>query len=173
MGDKFFTSNFNKYSDFNEFFDFVFYVNGNAFKVHQVVFAGEKKIIFRRNKSQSSLFSARSAFFAKLFKSNPKEFIIEDVNEYIFAEVIKYIYNDYADVNDNNERDLLIVAKKFELKGLQQQVHLYQNIKNSPMQKKELEHLRLKFDEAKYLYDKAKERLSIKNPFNHTPNRYY
>lgn len=132
-----------------------------------------KKIVFLRNKSQSSLFAARSAFFAKIFKIHPKEYLIEDVNENIFAEVIKFIYNDYADVNDQNEREVLAAAKKFELKGLQQQVHLYQNIKNSPMQRKELEHLRLKFDEAKYLYDKAKERLSIKNPFNHTPKRYY
>jgi hypothetical protein len=43
MGDRFFTANFNKCSeDLNEFFDFAFYVNGNAFKVHRVVFAGEK-----------------------------------------------------------------------------------------------------------------------------------
>jgi hypothetical protein len=99
--------------------------------------------------------------------------MIEDVNEEIFAEVIKYIYNDYAGINDQNEKEILAAARKFELKGLQQQVHLYQNIRQNPLQQKELENLRLKFDEAKYLYDKAKERLSIKNPFNHAPNRYY
>lgn len=41
MGDKIFTSNFNKFSEMNEFFDFVFYLNGNAYKVHRIVFAGE------------------------------------------------------------------------------------------------------------------------------------
>jgi hypothetical protein len=117
--------------------------------------------------------SARSAFFAKLFKTHQTDFMIEDISEEIFAEVIKYIYNDHADITDQNEKEILAAAKKFELKGLQQQVHLYQNTRLNPLQQKDLENLRLKFDEAKYLYDKATERLSIKNPFNHAPNRYY
>lgn len=118
-------------------------------------------------------FTARSAFFARIFRNHPKEFIIDDLDQNIFAEIIKFIYNDVVDVNEQNEIGLTVAAKRFELKGLLQHVHIYQNLKNNPLQVKELEKLKLKFDEAKYLYDKAKERLSIKNPFNRAPARYY
>lgn len=69
--------------------------------------------------------------------------------------------------------ELLAVGKKFDLKGILHQVELYQNLKSDPLLKKELETLKMNFDQAKYLYDKAIDRMSIKNPFNRMPARYY
>lgn len=63
---------------------------------------------------------ARSAYFARIFASHPKEFIIDDLDENIFAEIIKFIYNDVVDVTEQNEMELTAAAKKFELKGLLQ-----------------------------------------------------
>lgn len=102
-----------------------------------------------------------------------KDYVIDGVTENVFTEVLKFIYTDVADITEQNENELLAAAKKFELKGLMQQVYMHQNLKNNPLQLKELDSLKLKFEEAKYLYDKAKERLSIKNPFNRAPCRYY
>lgn len=177
MGDKLFTPSFYKHSELSEFVDFVFFVNGHAYKVHRVVFACKKnKIVFFCLRTVFNAFflaSARSAFFARIFKSHPKEFTIDDVSENIFSEVVKFVYSDIVDVTETSEMELIAAGKKFELKGLTRQVHLYQNLKNNPLQVKEMEELRLKFEEAKYLHDKAKERLSIKNPFNRVPARYY
>jgi hypothetical protein len=68
---------------------------------------------------------------------------------------------------------LLAVAKKLEIKELQQAVQLDLNLKVSPLAKNELEKLKLKYDEAKYIYDKTRERHSIRNPLSHPPSRYY
>lgn len=88
-------------------------------------------------------------------------------------EIVNFIYTDHVDINENNEHELLAAAHKFELKSLVQKVQLFRNSKSDPMVAKELEHLKLKYDEAKYLFEKAVERHSIRNPFNYVPNRYY
>ena len=42
MGDKMFSISFDKIPPFEEYRDFTFVVDGKAFKVHRVIFAGKK-----------------------------------------------------------------------------------------------------------------------------------
>lgn len=91
----------------------------------------------------------------------------------IFKEVIKFIYTGQVDVADTDENELIKAATKYEIKPLVGHVQLRRNLRHSPLAVKELDNLKHKFDEASYLYEKSKERLSIRNPFNDSPNRYY
>lgn len=43
MGDKMYSHLSKKINDLDEFCDFTFYVHGKGFKVHRVLFAGEKR----------------------------------------------------------------------------------------------------------------------------------
>jgi hypothetical protein len=76
-------------------------------------------------------------------------------------------------MNENNEDELMKAAIKFDIKFLIQNIQLRRNLRNNPLAVKELDNLQVKYDEAKYLYDKSKERLSIRNPFTYPPSRYY
>jgi hypothetical protein len=87
--------------------------------------------------------------------------------------MVKYVYTDHVDITDNNQHELLSVAHKFQLKELVQMIHLHQNMKNNPMASNELEQLRLKYEQAKYVYDEAKKQNSIRNQFSQAPSRYY
>ncbi|XP_070495549.1 protein maternal effect lethal 26-like [Chironomus tepperi] len=149
------SSPFEKFSSFTDLCDFTFIVNGKAFRVHRIVFA------------------AQSPIFAKIITNNQNEAVIEDIKEDIFEEVVKYMYSGNVHVTDKNERKLLIAGEKFELKELTAAVQLYRNCRMEPMKAKELEQLKIKFDEAKYLYKMTKDRYSTRNPFSQLPGRYY
>jgi hypothetical protein len=95
------------------------------------------------------------------------------VSEATFEEIVKYIYTGEVNVTDNNERDLLAAGKLFGLKELVTAVHLHRNLRMEPLRKKELEVLKHKLDEAKYLFNQTRERYAMKNPFSQTPNIYY
>lgn len=120
-----------------------------------------------------SSISASSPVFANIFKAHDKEFTLDDMSTSVFEEIIKFIYTGKADINDKNENELLAVALKYDIKRLVQSINLQRNVKANPLISKELETLKLNLDKAKYLFDKAIERNSIKNPFSQQPSRYY
>lgn len=76
-------------------------------------------------------------------------------------------------MTDNNERDLLAAAQLFGLKEIITAVQLHRNLRMEPIKKKELETLKHKMDEAKYLFNQTRDRYAMKNPFSQTPNVYY
>lgn len=98
---------------------------------------------------------------------------MDDMSISVFEEIIKFIYNGNADINEKNENELLAAAVKYDIRSLVQSINLQRNIKANPLISKELETLKLNLDKAKYLFDKAIERNSIKNPFSQRPSRYY
>lgn len=116
---------------------------------------------------------ASSLTFANIFKTHPKEFTLDDLSIPVFEEIINFVYNGKADINEENEKELLAAALKYDIKSLVQSINLQRNMKANPLVSKELETLKLNLDKAKYLFDKAIERNSIKNPFSQLPNRYY
>ena len=83
------------------------------------------------------------------------------------------MYTGDVHVTDKNERDLLAAAEKFEIKEIILAVQLHRNLRMDPLKARELDALKIKFDEAKYLYTRTKDRHSAKNPFSQTPSRYY
>lgn len=96
-----------------------------------------------------------------------------DVSVEIFEEIVKYVYTGEVNVTDKNQRDLLAAGEKFALKEVVTAVHLFRNYKMEPIKQKELENLKLKYDEAKYLYESTRSRHAMKNPFSQPPNIYY
>lgn len=95
------------------------------------------------------------------------------MREDIFDEVVKYLYSGKVHVTDKNERNLLTAGERFELKEVIAAVQLFRNCRMEPMKAKELEQLKIKFDEAKYLYKMTKDRYSTRNPFSQMPTRFY
>lgn len=83
------------------------------------------------------------------------------------------MYTGDVRVSDKNERDLLEAGERFELKDVILAVQLHRNLRMDPLKARELESLRIKFEEAKYIYTRTKDRHSAKNPFSERPNRYY
>ncbi|KAL7028618.1 hypothetical protein ACKWTF_005927 [Chironomus riparius] len=144
-----------KFSSFADLCDFTFIVNGKAFRVHRIVFA------------------AQSPIFAKIITNNQNEAVIEDMNEDTFDEVKKYLYSGKVHVTDKNDRTLLTAGERFELKEIVAAVQLFRNCRMEPMKAKELEQLKIKFDEAKYLYKMTRDRYSTRNPFSQLPSRFY
>jgi hypothetical protein len=116
---------------------------------------------------------ARSPAFARIFKANQKEFTLEDVSVETFEEIAKYAYSGKVEVDDKNERPLLAAGEKFEIRDIVNAVQLHRNLRMDPIKKKELEKLKLQYDEINYLYTKAVERNSVRNPFSQMPNRFY
>ena len=99
--------------------------------------------------------------------------MIEDMKEDTFEEIIKYMYSGKVHVTDKNERSLLAAGERFELKEVIGAVQLFRNCRMEPMKAKELEQLKIKFDEARYLYKMTKDRYSTRNPFSQMPTRFY
>ncbi|KAG5682628.1 hypothetical protein PVAND_011970 [Polypedilum vanderplanki] len=155
MGDKMFSSLFDKFLPFEELRDFTFIVDGKPYKVHRVVFA------------------ARSPAFARIFKANQKEYTIDDLSQDIFEEIVKFAYSENIEITDKNERPLLAAAERFEIREIINAINLHRNLKIDPIKKKELEAIKLKYDEISYLYKKTVERNSVKNPFSQLPSRFY
>lgn len=136
-----------------------------------------KKIndFFRLTHRKFLLFTAQSEVFYKIFKAHEKEFVITDVNAEIFKEILKFLYTGQIDNTDdeNNEKELMKAATKYDIKQLMGHLQLRRNLRNNPLAVKELDNLKNKYDEACYLFEKTKERLSIRNPFHDPPSRYY
>lgn len=128
-----------------------------------------KKIYF---KSNCFFFIARSQAFARILKANQKEATI-DVSTDIFEAIVKFMYSGEVEITERTERHLLAAAERFELKEIISAIQLQRNIRMEPIKAKELEELKQKYDEAKYLYTKAKDRYSIRNPFSQVANCYY
>lgn len=99
--------------------------------------------------------------------------MIEDVSAETFEEIVKYVYTGEVNVTDKNQRDILAAAEKFGLKEIVNVVQLHRNLKMDPLRAKEIENLKHKYDEAKYLFEKTKARYAMKNPFSQPPNIYY
>lgn len=118
-------------------------------------------------------FSAQSEVFYNIFKTHEKEYLIDDLNEKVFGDVMKFIYTGQLDIDVNNEEELMRAANKFDIKNLIRNIQLRRNLRNNPLTVKELDNLQVKYEEAKYLYEKSKERLSTRNPFTDPPSRYY
>lgn len=118
-------------------------------------------------------FLARSAVFAQIFKAQPREATIDEISEATFEEIIKFVYTGEVNVTDNNERKLLAAGERFGLKEVIKAVQLHRNLRMEPLRAKELEILKHKHDEAKYIYQDTKDRYAIKNPFSELPSVYY
>lgn len=131
------------------------------------------KAILKLNLNKKSSILARSAAFANIFKAHPREAMIDDVSEATFEEIIKYVYTGEVNVTDNNERKILAAGERFGLKEIISAVHLHRNLRMEPLRARELETLKHKHDEAKYIYHNTKDRYAIKNPFSEPPNVYY
>lgn len=86
---------------------------------------------------------------------------------------MKFIYTGDVKVTDNNERKLLSAGERFALKEIISAVQLHRNLRMEPLRAKELEILKLKHDEAKYIYESTRHRYAVKNPFSQPPNIYY
>lgn len=99
--------------------------------------------------------------------------MIDDVSVEIFEEIVKYMYTGSVNVTDKNQKDLLEAGEKFGLRDVKTAVQLHRNLKMEPLRAKELETLKHKFDEAKYIYENTRMRYAIKNPFSQPPNVYY
>lgn len=91
----------------------------------------------------------------------------------IFEEIVKYVYTGEVSVTDKNQKELLEAGEKFGLREVMTAVQLHRNMKMEPLRAKELENLKHKFDEAKYVYENTRMRYAIKNPFSQPPNVYY
>lgn len=76
-------------------------------------------------------------------------------------------------VTDNNERKILAAGERFGLKEVINAVQLHRNLRMDPLKAKELENLKHKHNEAKYIYENTRDRYAIKNPFSQPPNIYY
>lgn len=98
---------------------------------------------------------------------------IDEVTQATFEEILKYVYTGEVNVTDNNVKKLLAAAEKFRLKEIIAAVQLHYNIRMNPLKGKELESLKLKYNEAKYVYENTRDRYSVKNPFSQPPNVYY
>lgn len=158
----------------DDFYDFTFHVHGKAFKVHRIGFAGE----FQKDKERDFFIillttSASSSVFANIFKAHAKEYKLEDVSVDVFDQIVKFVYTGIALITENNENELLAAAVKFDVKDLWKSINLHMNMRVNPIMAKEVETLKLDLDNAKYLYDKAIERNSIKDPACQLPSRYY
>lgn len=177
MGDKMFSSPFDNIQPFEDYRDFTFVVDGKAFKIHRIIFACEYKsssnLINKKYLYCFNLIPARSNAFINIFKSHPKEAMIDDVSAEIFDTIVKYVYTGEVSVTDKNQADLLAAGEKFGLREVNTAVQLHRNLKMEPLRKKELENLKHKFDEAKYVYENTRSRYAIKNPFSQPPNVYY
>jgi hypothetical protein len=99
--------------------------------------------------------------------------MIEDVSAETFEEIVKYVYKGEVNVTDQNQKDLLAAGERFGLRDVKTAVQLYRNLKMEPLRGKELETLKHKYDEAKYVYENTRSRYAIKNPFSQPPNVYY
>lgn len=119
------------------------------------------------------IYLAQSPIFAQIIANNQHEAVIEDMSEDIFEEVMSYMYSGKVHVTDKNERNLLNAGERFVLKEVTAAVQLFRNCRMEPMKGKELEQLKIKFDEAKYLYKMTKDRYSTRNPFSQLPSRFY
>lgn len=87
--------------------------------------------------------------------------------------MLKFIYTGQIDTDENSENELMKAATNYDIKPLIGQIQLRRNLRNNPLAVKELDVLKNKYDEAFYLFEKSKERLSIRNPFYDPPSRYY
>lgn len=76
-------------------------------------------------------------------------------------------------MTDNNDRKLLAAGERFRLKEVINAVQLHRNLRMNPLSARELETLKFKYDEAKYIYHSTRDRYAVKNPFSEPPNIYY